>query len=69
VRRELAAACTRSEAQLIVDMALQGVPPDQILDAYEFSVEWNRRALIAALRRAEEVLERALREDSGGDTA
>jgi hypothetical protein len=49
-----------NEAKLVIDMALRGVPPQQILDAYLFAIEWNEQAVIDGLKEAERIIDEML---------
>ena len=62
VRKKVEAACARHEVHLIVNLAMRGVPTEEIIDAYEYACEWNRVAVIAGLRDVEQAIDQVLRE-------
>lgn len=53
-------SCRHNSARLVINMALRGVPPQDILTAYEAAIQWNEETVIDSLRQVERILDEML---------
>ena len=71
LRAQAETACDSGAVDLVLRLAQEGMPAEQILDAYRFTHERNEVAIIEALKHAEAILDReiARRETDEGLTS